>query len=236
MEQQIRFQVTSEFLFSKTSGVSIEICSVGYLRDHLIGTVRLLLSNFLPTATVKVPFRLSSCFRSVVLLEISTAFLTSRPWWIGDRRFWAPRWFLQVRSRKKRLRVVGIWERKMIKSRSAVSFADHGGSSKENSLSWSVNFSDVGTDSMWSSPLRDWNAIRNQAGKNQVSSSSDGGGLLDKIVGNDTRKLMDGWDLSTFEKSFWFLKARIFGRCTPTVRFGSDHPRSYVVVGSSGGY
>ena len=80
----------------------------------------------------------------------------------------------------------------MIKSRSAVSFADHGGSSKENSLSGSVNFSDVGTDSMWSSPLRDWNAIRNQAGKNQVSSSSDGGGSLEKIVGNDTRKLMDG--------------------------------------------
>ncbi|KAG2282308.1 hypothetical protein Bca52824_053528 [Brassica carinata] len=74
MEQQIRFQVTSEFLFSKTSGVSIEICSVGYLRDHLIGTVRFLLSNFLPTATVKVPSLV------VVLLEISTAFLTSRPW------------------------------------------------------------------------------------------------------------------------------------------------------------
>lgn len=59
-------------------------------------------------------------------------------------------------------------EQKMIKSRSVVSFDDQGGSSKDNSLSGSVNFSYVGTDLMWSSPLpsplRDWNAIRNQAG------------------------------------------------------------------------
>ena len=75
----------------------------------------------------------------------------------------------------------------MKKSRSAVvlsenGLADDGGSSKENSLSGSVNFSDDGTDSTASSPmpspLRDWNAVRNMAGKNHVRWSSDGGGMM----------------------------------------------------------
>ncbi|KAG5410526.1 hypothetical protein IGI04_006845 [Brassica rapa subsp. trilocularis] len=143
-----------KLMHPKTSGVSIEICFVGYLRDHLIGTVRFLPSNFLPTATVKVPSLV--VLRSVVLLEISKS--------VQEKG---------VESHR---------EQKMIKSRSVVSFDDQGGSSKDNSLSGSVNFSYVGTDLMWSSPLpsplRDWNAIRNQAGKNQVRSSSDGGGLM----------------------------------------------------------
>ncbi|RID75508.1 hypothetical protein BRARA_B02548, partial [Brassica rapa] len=117
--------------------------------EHLIGTVCFLLSNFLPTTTFKV----SS-------LVLPADFFKS----------------VQEKAAENRR------ERKMIKSRSVVSFDDQGGSSKDNSLSGSVNFSYVGTDLMWSSPLpsplRDWNAIRNQAGKNQVRSSSDGGGLM----------------------------------------------------------
>lgn len=41
------FKVSSDFLYSETSGVSVEIFAVGVLRDTLLGTVRLLVSNFL---------------------------------------------------------------------------------------------------------------------------------------------------------------------------------------------
>ncbi|XVE77222.1 hypothetical protein DITRI_Ditri13aG0044300 [Diplodiscus trichospermus] len=46
------FKVSSEFLSSETSGVSVEIFAVGVLRDTLLGTVRFLVSNFLPSCSV----------------------------------------------------------------------------------------------------------------------------------------------------------------------------------------
>lgn len=41
------FRVTPEFLASETSGVCVAIYAVGTFRDHLIGTVRFLISNIL---------------------------------------------------------------------------------------------------------------------------------------------------------------------------------------------
>ncbi|KAG2279045.1 hypothetical protein Bca52824_061600 [Brassica carinata] len=175
------FQVSSEFLSSETSGVSIEIYAVGYLRDHLIGTVRFLVSNFLPTAAEKVPSlvalqirRPSGKFRGV--LNIAAMVIDASELPAG--------FFKSVREKEAASRRS---RRMMKKSRSAVvlsenGLADDGGSSKENSLSGSVNFSDDGTDSTASSPmpspLRDWNAVRNMAGKNHVRWSSDGGGMM----------------------------------------------------------
>ncbi|KAI4328861.1 hypothetical protein L6164_021184 [Bauhinia variegata] len=50
------FRVTSKFLASETSAVSVAIYSVGCFKDHLIGTVRFLISNiFLPEETVAAP-------------------------------------------------------------------------------------------------------------------------------------------------------------------------------------
>ncbi|XVE96924.1 hypothetical protein REPUB_Repub02eG0265900 [Reevesia pubescens] len=40
-----------KFLFSKTSAFSIEINAIGIFRDRLIGSVRVLINNFLPTST-----------------------------------------------------------------------------------------------------------------------------------------------------------------------------------------
>ncbi|CAN8248170.1 unnamed protein product [Cochlearia groenlandica] len=170
------FQVSSDFLSSETSGVSIEIYAVGYLRDHLIGTVRFLVSNFLPTAAEKVPSlvalqirRPSGKFHGVLNIAAMVINASELP---AD-------FFKSVQENRR--------NRKMKKSRSAVSSSENGlaydaDSSKENSISGSVNFSDDGTDSTASSPmpspLRDWNAIRNLAGKSHVRSSSDGGGLL----------------------------------------------------------
>ncbi|CAH8323757.1 unnamed protein product [Eruca vesicaria subsp. sativa] len=177
------FEVSSEFLSSETSGVSIEIYAVGYLRDHLIGTVRFLVSNFLPTAAEKVPSlvalqirRPSGKFHGVLNLAAMVIDASELP----------PGFFKSVREKEAESR---RRSRRMKKSRSAVVLSengladDGGGSSKENSLSGSVNFSDDGTDSTASSPmpspLRDWNAVRNTAGKkNHVRWSSDGGGMM----------------------------------------------------------
>ncbi|XP_022735471.1 uncharacterized protein LOC111288741, partial [Durio zibethinus] len=53
------FKISSEFLSSQTCGVSVEIFAVGVLGDTLLGSVRFLLSNFLPPGSafkaVKTP-------------------------------------------------------------------------------------------------------------------------------------------------------------------------------------
>ncbi|GAU30880.1 hypothetical protein TSUD_15660 [Trifolium subterraneum] len=41
------FKVTPEFLTSKTSGICVEIYAVGTFCDHIVGTVRFLISNIL---------------------------------------------------------------------------------------------------------------------------------------------------------------------------------------------
>ncbi|XP_010427687.1 PREDICTED: BON1-associated protein 2-like [Camelina sativa] len=195
------FQVSPEFLSSETSGVSIEIYAVGYLRDHLIGTVRFLVSNFLPTAAVKVPSlvalqirRPSGKFHGVLNIAAMVMDASELP---AD-------FFKSVQEIRR-------MSRKMKKSRSAVSvsssengFADDAGSSRENSVCGSVNFSDDGTGSTASSspmpsPLRDWNAVRNLAGKNHVRASSDGGGLMccflmksSGVLPPRRREMMDG--------------------------------------------
>ncbi|ESQ37744.1 hypothetical protein EUTSA_v10028892mg [Eutrema salsugineum] len=193
------FQVSSDFLSSETSGVSIEIYAVGYLRDHLIGTVRFLVSNFLPTAAVKVPSlvalqirRPSGKFHGVLNIAAMVIDASELP----DDFFKSVQEKVAESRRSRRMR----------KSRSAISssensLADDAESSKENSLTGSVNFSDDGTDSTASSPLpsplRDWNAIRNLAGKNHMRSSSDGGGFMCCFLMKSSgmfrgREVMDG--------------------------------------------
>lgn len=47
------FRVSSDFLACDTSAVAVEIYAVGVIRDHLIGTVRILISNCLPAADLQ---------------------------------------------------------------------------------------------------------------------------------------------------------------------------------------
>ncbi|XP_044493241.1 uncharacterized protein LOC123216749 [Mangifera indica] len=49
------FKVTPEFLSSETSAVSVEIYSTGYLRDHIVGSVRVLVSNIVLSNSIKTP-------------------------------------------------------------------------------------------------------------------------------------------------------------------------------------
>ncbi|XVF80163.1 hypothetical protein PTKIN_Ptkin15bG0048700 [Pterospermum kingtungense] len=55
------FKVSSEFLFRETSGISIEIFAVGVFRDELLGTVRFLVSNFLPSGSACRALKTPSC-------------------------------------------------------------------------------------------------------------------------------------------------------------------------------
>ncbi|OIV95038.1 hypothetical protein TanjilG_10858 [Lupinus angustifolius] len=66
------FRVTPDFLASETSGVSVAIYAVGTFRDHLIGTVRFLISNsnILDGESVKV----TPCFSAVQIRRPSGRF------------------------------------------------------------------------------------------------------------------------------------------------------------------
>ncbi|XP_052170952.1 BON1-associated protein 2 [Diospyros lotus] len=52
--EKFLFRVSSDFLSSETSGVSVEIYAVGYIKDPLVGTVRFLLGRRI-TAAVGTP-------------------------------------------------------------------------------------------------------------------------------------------------------------------------------------
>ncbi|KAL7203275.1 hypothetical protein ACSBR2_016547 [Camellia fascicularis] len=53
--EKFLFRVSSEFLSSETSAVSVEIYAVGYIKDPLVGTVRFLLSSCISAASVGTP-------------------------------------------------------------------------------------------------------------------------------------------------------------------------------------
>ncbi|GMI75918.1 hypothetical protein like AT4G01200 [Hibiscus trionum] len=54
------FRVSPAFLYSETSGISIEIFADGIFRDTLVGTVRLLVCNLLRTGSSLIPVRVPS--------------------------------------------------------------------------------------------------------------------------------------------------------------------------------
>ncbi|KAF1892132.1 hypothetical protein Lal_00036488 [Lupinus albus] len=64
------FRVTPDFLASETSGVSVAIYAVGTFRDHLIGTVRFLISNILDGDSM----RITPCFSAVQIRRPSGRF------------------------------------------------------------------------------------------------------------------------------------------------------------------
>ncbi|GMI85886.1 hypothetical protein HRI_002257900 [Hibiscus trionum] len=54
------FRVSPEFLYSETSGITIEIFDDGVFRDTLVGTVRLLVGNILRNGSSHIPVRVPS--------------------------------------------------------------------------------------------------------------------------------------------------------------------------------
>ncbi|MCD7460445.1 hypothetical protein HAX54_043576 [Datura stramonium] len=173
------FRVSPEFISGDTSGVTVEIYAVGYIKNFLVGTVRLLISSCLNgivnhgTSTVTPAFtavqvrRPSGRFHGV--LNIAAAVYSSTDFSLLNGL--SAICFRDLMQEKEN----GRWRRRRL---------SRGGSkrSEQSSGGESCDFSD-GADSTTSSSssvaLKDWNCVQTvaeMAGKKDLK--SDGGGLL----------------------------------------------------------
>ncbi|KAK9279814.1 hypothetical protein L1049_013496 [Liquidambar formosana] len=183
------FRVNSDFLSSDTSAVSVEIYAVGCLKDSLIGTVRFLVSNFLPSTAI------AAGESSVMRTPSFTAIQIRRP----SGRFHGVLNIVAMVingtdfSTLNGLSAIGYRDlmgqchrrRRNRRNRATKAEEHSGGESCENSCGDSADFSD-GADSSTSSSsaastvLKDWNGVREMAGTNELK--SDGGGYLCGLV------------------------------------------------------
>ncbi|KDP28538.1 hypothetical protein JCGZ_14309 [Jatropha curcas] len=171
------FKVSPEFLAGETSGVCVEIYAVGYLRDALLGTVRLLISNiplFLPNERMRTPSfialqirRPSGRFQG--LLNIGAV--------ISDGSDFASFNGVSAISYRDLVGENNRRRRRCDLKKSTSTVEDGHG---ENFCGDSGDISD-GADSTTSSSsaastaLKDWNGVRDSV---HLRSSSDGGGLF----------------------------------------------------------
>lgn len=171
------FRVTPEFLSGDTSGIYVEIYTVGRIRDSLIGTVRLLIGNFLdvraktPSFTALQIRRPSGRFQGVLNVGATVISGADFATALSNRSAIAYR-DLMGGSFKGRVR------RKDRRSESE-NFSE---GSRENSLAESVDFSDgdessTSSSSTASTALRDFNGIRELAGPKALKASQCSGFL-----------------------------------------------------------
>lgn len=177
------FRVSDEFASGETSAVSVEIFAVGYIKDFLIGTVRFLLSTCLaprgasaaaesPTATpafTALQIRRPSG-RFLGVLNIAAAVYYSSDYPILDRVSAVS--FRELMERKAR---ESRRQRRLSRSESRRSQQSSGGES-------CCDFSDAdsttsSSSSAASTALKEWNCVRELAGKVK-GAKSNGGGLL----------------------------------------------------------
>ncbi|GLT84697.1 hypothetical protein SLE2022_029140 [Rubroshorea leprosula] len=192
------FKVSPDFLCSETSAVSVEIYAVGILRDNLIGTVRFLISNFLPSpaaTSAVIPSMKAPAFTALQIRRPSGRFhgvLNICAMVINGSDFAALsgvsaigyRDFMQESLRGRRRRA------SFKKSKSTVDEYLSRASS-ENSFGDSGDQSDGGesttsSSSTASTALKEWNGrIRYFPPKtNHLRSSSDGAGILCGLLPN----------------------------------------------------
>ncbi|KAF5745970.1 hypothetical protein HS088_TW06G00135 [Tripterygium wilfordii] len=178
---QFFFRVTPDFLSSETSGVSVEIYSVGYLRDRLVGTVRFLISN-LPRSPLKTPSfsalqiqRPSGRFHGV--MNIAAMLISSSDFVSLDGVSAIGYRDLMGKGRRRLSR-----RDNRRKPSNSLSMDLSGENPHFTADSDSIDSSD-GADSTTSSSstastaLRDWNGVRDLAGTNLMRSSSAACGL-----------------------------------------------------------
>ncbi|KAL2479252.1 Calcium-dependent lipid-binding (CaLB domain) family protein [Forsythia ovata] len=176
------FRVPKDFISGDTSAVSVEIFAIGYLRDFLIGTVRFLLSTCVsaaetltgtPAFTAVQIRRPSGRFHGV--LNIAAAVYDLSDFAILNKTPAVS--FRDMMGKEKRESKPR--RGKISRDGSKRSEQSSGGESCELS---SLDLSD-GADSTTSSSsaastaLKEWNCVRELAGKKK-SSKSDGGGML----------------------------------------------------------
>ncbi|CAI9763831.1 unnamed protein product [Fraxinus pennsylvanica] len=177
------FRVSEGFISGETSAVSVEIFAVGYLRDFLIGTVRFLLSTCVcaaetltgtPAFTAVQIRRPSGSFHGV--LNIAAAVYDSSDFAILKKTPAVS--FRDMMGKEKR--EPKPRRSKISRDGSKRSEQSSGGESCDLS---SLDLSD-GADSTTSSSsaastaLKEWNYVREIAGKKKGSKSDCGGGLL----------------------------------------------------------
>ncbi|XP_061363380.1 uncharacterized protein LOC133306977 [Gastrolobium bilobum] len=178
------FRVTPEFLASDTAGVCVAIYAVGTFRDHLVGTVRFLISNILSSdadAAITPCFsafqirRSSGRFHGVMnigamVIEGSDFPALDKISAIGYRDLMGEK----IRNRRRKTPEP--------KAEHADVADDVSSESCENSCTESVDEAESSTTSSSSSPrttaLKEWNGVRELAGRKGLTAS----GLLCCLV------------------------------------------------------
>ncbi|XP_060218499.1 uncharacterized protein LOC132645504 [Lycium barbarum] len=175
------FRVTPDFISSDTSGVSVEIYAVGYIKDHLIGTVRLLMSNMYSGISTATPAftavqvrRPSGRFHGVLNIAASVYSSTDFTLLNGLTAVC----FRDLMQEKENGGKWGRRRRVGSKRSEQSSIGTVGSCDFDYSDGTDSTTSSSSSSSVVSTALTDWNCVRTvMAGKNDLK-SSDGGGLL----------------------------------------------------------
>ncbi|XP_051132594.1 uncharacterized protein LOC127252458 [Andrographis paniculata] len=177
------FRVSNEFISGDTSAVAVEIYAVGCIKDFLIGTVRFLLSTCLkrtkpgersigtPSFTALQIRRPSGRFQGV--LNIAAAVYHSSDYAILDKLS-----AVSFRELMKKKESEAHRLRRLSRGGSRRSQPSSGGESCD--LSDGAD-SSTSSSSTASTALKEWNSVRETAGK-MKGAKSDGSGLLCGLV------------------------------------------------------
>ncbi|KAL2345868.1 hypothetical protein Fmac_007153 [Flemingia macrophylla] len=155
------FKVSPEFLASDTSGVCVAIYAVGTFRDHLVGTVRFLISNMLSSSDLAAP-----CFSAFQIRRASGRFH-------GVMNIGAMVMDASGFPALEKISAIGFRDLMGEKMRKKVA-------TKEEEVVSSDSCTDEGegessTASSSSSPaLKDWNGVRELAGNKELTISASG--------------------------------------------------------------
>ncbi|XP_057809166.1 uncharacterized protein LOC131023638 [Salvia miltiorrhiza] len=185
------FRVSDEFVSGDTSAVSVEIFAVGYIKDFLIGTVRFLIGTCLaaprardpesPTGTpafTAVQIRRPSG-RFLGVLNIAAAVYCSSDYPILEK---VPavsfRELMERKARESRRQRRLSLSLSLSRSDSRRSHQSSGGDSCDLSdADADADSTTSSSSSAASTALKDWNCVRELAGK-MKGAKSNGGGLL----------------------------------------------------------
>ncbi|KAI9110089.1 hypothetical protein K1719_019130 [Acacia pycnantha] len=183
------FRVSPQFLASETSAVSVAIYSVGLLRDHLIGTVRFLVSNILRSGSdsdgdsIRTPSfcalqirRPSGSFQGVMNIGAMVLEGSDFPSLNGISAIG----YRDLMGEKFHHRGKHSDDKKKSKPKHADELSSE---SCENSCADSVDLSDdtestTSSSSSASTALKDWNGVRELAGNKGLKSPGFLCGLL----------------------------------------------------------
>ncbi|KAM7260882.1 hypothetical protein ACFE04_026357 [Oxalis oulophora] len=197
------FRVTPQFLASETSGISVEIYAVSYVRDPLIGTVRFLISNLLPSSSpssdhdhdgIMTPFftafqirRPSGSFNGVLNVG---AMVINNPEFDAVMSDVSAVGYRDLMGNRRRgndgIRKVKSMDFQVFMDNNSVNGDGDGDGVESGNTSDGGDSISSNSSSTTSTALKSWNGFRDFVGNssinNHVRSSSDGGGMLSCFI------------------------------------------------------